>query len=240
MGISELFELNPRLEAETLALDFKKSHRLQIANFLTEDTAKTLEKVLKGLEWRLVLNEAGKHFDIHPMQIEALGIEKLSLIVNAAKQRKHTQFQYLYKNYPVADMIDSGRLEESELKQLFALFNSKAVLSFLNKVTDAGVEFCDMQATNFQAGHFLNHHDDAVAGKNRKFAYVYSLSRDWTTDLGGKLEFFDKDGSRIDAFIPQYNTLSIFSVPIMHQVTPVIEKTTRERLSMTGWFRTNS
>ncbi len=236
----ENFEVNPELNTSLLANAFKKSSRLQIPDFLSQSAAKSILECLKTLDWRLVLNENGKHFDIHPAQIDALGPTKTSLIINAAKQRRHSQFQYLYKNYPIADMVSSGNLSEDVLIRLYETFNSEAVLRFLNQVTCADAEFCDMQATNFQAGHFLNHHDDGVIGKNRKFAYVYSLTPEWTAELGGQLEFFDSNRKMTDAFVPAFNTLSIFSVPVMHQVSPVIEDTQKERISITGWFRTHN
>lgn len=235
---SNIYEINALLDAQSLHTQFAKSKRLQIPNFLPTETANTIEAVLNKLEWRLVLNENGKHFDIHPLQIKALGAEKTTLIVEAAKHRRLSGFQYLYENYPITDMAASGNLKNQTLKRLLATMNSKSVLKFLNTVTEANVEFCDMQGTCYRAGHFLTRHDDGNPGKNRKFAYVYSLCRDWQAEYGGALEFFDEDGDIEASFIPQYNTLSIFSVPIPHHVTPVDETVTTGRYSVTGWFRT--
>jgi len=235
---NNIYDLNSDLQPMDLRLKFAQAQRMQIPNFFPEQTAKEVEAELKALDWRLVLNEAGKHFDIHVSQIEALGAQKTALIIDSAKARAANGFQYLYENYPIADMQASGNLKSACLSKLYRTMNEQTILDFLNQVTDAGVSFCDMQATCYRAGHFLTRHDDGNIGKNRKFAYVYSLCPDWQAEWGGQLQFLNEEGNVEASFIPQYNTLSIFSVPYPHHVSQVSEFVNVPRMSITGWFRT--
>ena len=233
----KVFSPNPQLDVEDLRTSFQAARKLQIEHFFPDEIAHEIERALEQITWNTVLNEGAKHFDIHPIQIDALGPDKYRLIVDAAKTRGRSQFQYLYKNYPIADASASGNLKNETLKTLLLSMNSPAVLGLLNQITGLNVDFCDMQATKFETGDFLNHHDDAVAGKNRKFAYVYGLSRDWKKDWGGLLEFFDNTGALTDAFVPKFNTLSMFEIPIPHQVSPVTNAAKTPRNSITGWYR---
>lgn len=160
------------------------------------------------------------------------------MIIAATKHRKKSQFQYLYENYPITDMAQSGNLKHDVLKCLLATMNHKTILNFLNNITSSTAQFCDMQATCYRAGHFFNRHDDGNIGKNRQFAYVYSLCKDWHADWGGQLQFFDEQDHIKTSLVPKYNTLSIFSVPTPHHVKAVADFAPNPRYSVTGWFRT--
>ena len=217
---------------------FAQTGRLQIRNFLDADFAQKLSQAVSALEWRLVLNEREKHFDIHPAQIKLLGAQKMRLIRQAAQARAGQEFQYLYENYPVHDILRAGKPMNPLIQGLYQVLNSPEFRKRLTKLTGLPVDFCDIQATRYRAGHFLTAHDDAVVGKNRQMAFVLSLSPRWKASWGGRLEFLGGQGAVIDTMIPTFNALSLFRVPQQHQVTKVNIAAKTPRLSLTGWFRT--
>ena len=102
---------------------------------------------------------------------------------------------------------------------------------------DARIAFADAQATRYRPGHVLTGHDDAAEGKNRLYAYVLNLTRDWRADWGGVLAFEGAHGHIEEGFAPAYNALNIFAVPMPHAVTQVASFAPRDRLSITGWLR---
>lgn len=232
------YTINSGLDITALSEEFSVYGRLQIPNFLDAQIAVEIEATLKSLEWQLVLNTKEKHVDIHKFQLDDMGVERAAEIQAFAKSRAATEFAYLYENYPIADMLASGNLKNEVLIQLNRVLNSKGTIDFFNQITKSEVTFCDMQATNYGPGHFLTRHDDGNVGKNRKFAYVFSLCRDWRAEWGGQLQFLDKDGNVTKSLIPKYNTISIFEVPQLHHVSPVSEFTPNPRYSITGWYRT--
>lgn len=232
------YELNDALDIETFREDFAVNRRVQIPNFFDDEVAEDIEQVLKTLDWQLVLKTNEKHVDVYPFQLAEMGAEKAAEIQAYAKSRGAHAFAYLYENYPIADMLASGNLQNDILLQLNETMNSKSVVDFFNAVTGFDVRFCDMQATNYGPGHFLTCHDDGNIGKNRKFAYVFSLCRDWKAEWGGQLQFLDADGNVTQSFVPKYNTVSILEVPQDHHVSQVSEFTPNSRLSITGWYRT--
>lgn len=223
----------------TLTAQFSQRGRLQIRNFLNPDHAQKLRSAVNDLEWRLVLNENEKHFDIHPAQIKQLGPQKMRLIRQAAQARAARGFQYLYENYPVFDILEAGKPLDPFILGIYRSLNAPDFLARLGELTGIPVDYCDIQATQYRSGHFLTAHDDNVAGKNRKMAFVLSLSPRWRASWGGRLEFLGDQNEVIDTLIPTFNALSLFRVPQMHQVTKVSTAAKSSRLSLTGWFRTH-
>jgi Rps23 Pro-64 3,4-dihydroxylase Tpa1-like proline 4-hydroxylase len=94
----------------------------------------------------------------------------------------------------------------------------------------------DGHATRYIAGHFLKDHADESPFERRRFAYVLSVTKDWTVDMGGLLHFMDAGGSVVDTFVPTFNALTIFAVPTPHAVSYVPPWVAGERLSLTGWL----
>ena len=83
-------------------------------------------------------------------------------------------------------------------------------------------------------------HDDDVAGKNRRCAYVLSFCPGWRPDWGGALQFFGPDGNVEGAFTPAHNALSLFRVPMDHSVGVVAPYAGSDRYSITGWLRSGA
>lgn len=231
--------LSDTLEPERLKQAFAKDGRLQISNFLSTESAAALLEACKNIPWRLVLNDGDNHFDISPEQLAALAQDKQKSLIHGAQVRSRTQFQYLFKNYPVADIAAGSGLSEGPVREIYDFMNSKVVLDLLNDVTATSSEFCDMQFTRYETGHFLTLHDDNISVKNRQFAYVLSLSPEWKSGWGGLLQFFKSRASNAvqKSFVPRFNTLSIFKVPTLHQVSRVEPHARVPRLSITGWYR---
>jgi Rps23 Pro-64 3,4-dihydroxylase Tpa1-like proline 4-hydroxylase len=230
--------LNDCQDTCSLNAQFSQHGRVQKHNLIEKSHARELHAALTRLEWRLVLNEGEKHFDIHPLQIKQLGRKKMMAIKNAAKQRAQHSFQYLFENYPIHDAIKAGRSLDTPIERVYKTFNTEQFLQKICYITGEDVSFCDMQATRFRTGHFLTKHDDQVEGKNRRLAFVFSLSEKWRPNWGGQLEFLSPDDDVVEAFCPRFNTLSIFKVPSDHQVSAVKPDAQTSRLSLTGWFRT--
>jgi SM-20-related protein len=232
-----LFRINARLDAHALSQRFAKSDRLQIEDFLELPDARKLAESLEPLDWRLVLNSGSRHVDMHPTQLAALQPAQQAAILAEVKKNAVHHFQYLYENLPVYDMIEAGQLEHRLLKTAYETMNSPAVRDFLTKVTGEATDFCDMQATRFSPGHFLTIHSDNAVGKNRKLAYVLSLTGGWSPTWGGQLQFLDGRDHVTGSFMPRFNALSVFKVPTSHHVSQVANFAPKGRVSLTGWYR---
>lgn len=65
----------------------------------------------------------------------------------------------------------------------------------------------------------------------RELAAVYYLNRDWLPQYGGTLVDLETGQS----YLPEFNTLVVFEVPRMHEVT-VVEVPKHPRYSIFGWW----
>jgi len=231
-------KLNQRLDADALRAAYAAHQRLQIADFLDGEDARALAAGIKDLDWRLVLNSGARHVDLPREQADMMGKARLDAILSEVGRQAATSFQYLYENYPVTDLADTGRLENPHLRAIHELMNSEGVRGLLERVTGRASDFCDMQATRYSAGHFLTvHDDDAGPTKNRQLAYVLSLTEGWSPVWGGQLQFLDGEGGVSASFAPKLNALSVFTVPAPHHVSQVASFAPMGRVSLTGWFR---
>jgi SM-20-related protein len=146
----QLLRINSRLDAHDLSRQFALGGRLQIEDFLELPDAKKLSESLDTLDWRLVLNSGSRHVDLHPNQLAALQPAQQAAILAEVKKNAVNHFQYLYENYPVADIAEAGQLTHPLLANAFETMNSETVRAFLEKVTGTKTDFCDMQATRFR------------------------------------------------------------------------------------------
>jgi Rps23 Pro-64 3,4-dihydroxylase Tpa1-like proline 4-hydroxylase len=156
------------------------------------------------------------------------------LVLDAARRG----FQYRYETIRVPDDAAERQLSSSLLTRFAEFMGSAAVIAYLAELTGlTDIDFADAQATSYRPGDFLTGHHDAVEGKNRRAAYVLSLSPVWRTEWGGLLMFHGEDSAAGDYLVPQFNTLNLFAVPQMHSVSQVASFAAAPRRSITGWLR---
>jgi SM-20-related protein len=86
---------------------------------------------------------------------------------------------------------------------------------------------------------YQKHFDQFIGRNERKVSCILYLNEDWTKDDGGALRMYldQKNQNNYIDITPQAGTLVVFlSEEFLHEVLPA----KRERISLTGWFRTRS
>lgn len=217
---------------------FKREGKILIPNILSDDSAVSLTEYLLGREeWNLVFRSQAKHYDISANGFEELPEKEQNEFKQAIYGSAQNDFGYMYKNYPIFDLVETGNCEK-QLEGFLSFLNSEAVLSTIGRITGLeNIEYADAQATRYEPGHFLTSHDDKVPGKNRLAAFVFNLTSSWSPDWGGNLQFYEDDQSVSDVFVPRFNSLSLFLVGNKHGVSVVSPFAKRPRMAITGWFR---
>ncbi|MBB5519542.1 Rps23 Pro-64 3,4-dihydroxylase Tpa1-like proline 4-hydroxylase [Amphiplicatus metriothermophilus] len=213
--------------------------RAQIPDVLEPDAAK---RILTRLEmaprWNLAADCAGRHVDLDAKGMEARPAKDRAQFMALVHEQARDGFGYLFNNIPIYDIYHNRKTQSHPLNEVYELLNSAPMLELARHVTGCDdIGFADAQATRYLPGHFLTEHDDNVAGKNRRAAYVLSLTAKWRPDWGGLTLFLDEHGCVEEAFAPKFNTLSIFLVPQRHAVSVVAPFAGGARYSITGWFR---
>ncbi len=104
----------------------------------------------------------------------------------------------------------------------------------LNRALFLGLEDFECHFALYAPGAFYLRHLDRFRDDDRRtVSAVFYLNEDWQAEQGGALRLYPADGSEHDV-LPQAGTLALFlSADMPHEVLPA----TRERLSLTGWFR---
>ena len=104
----------------------------------------------------------------------------------------------------------------------------------LNQAFYLGLEDYESHFALYPSGAFYQKHLDRFRDDDRRtVSAVYYLNDDWQPDQGGALRLYLQDGAELDV-LPTAGTLALFiSAELPHEVLPA----TRERWSLTGWFR---
>jgi SM-20-related protein len=106
--------------------------------------------------------------------------------------------------------------------------------SALNQAFYLGLEDFECHFACYPPGAFYQKHLDRFRDDDRRtVSAVYYLNEAWQTEQGGALRLYLADETELDV-LPSAGTLVLFiSAELPHEVLPA----TRERLSLTGWFR---
>lgn len=104
----------------------------------------------------------------------------------------------------------------------------------LNQAFYLGLEDFECHFACYAPGAFYQRHLDRFRDDDRRsVSAVFYLNEDWLPEQGGALRLYLPDGGEHDV-LPQACTLALFmSADMPHEVLAA----TRERLSLTGWFR---
>ncbi|MEY5008281.1 MAG: hypothetical protein RL764_1597 [Pseudomonadota bacterium] len=215
---------------------------VQIPNFLPEKLAEKLYLFLQGNEdWHQIINSGEKTFELPRMARSTMSDTQKTDLDTAIYAGARFGFQYRYETIRVPDSAEA-RADKSDPLTAFAQFMTQSAQAGVlqSVVGRADIILADAQATAYSPGDFLTRHDDAVAGKGRVAAYVMGLTPGWRIEWGGLLLVHQDDGVRVDGYCPAFNTITLFTVPILHSVSEVTRAAPYRRISVTGWLRTNN
>lgn len=226
------------LDAEALRDAFAEHGRVAIPDFLGgADAALLRDHLRRRDDWSQVLNAGDKVYDLDRATRDALSPEQRSALDRAVHAGARHGFQYRYEAIRVPDDDDARRAAGGPLCDFARFLSSGPARDLLRVITGrADIAFADAQATAYAPGDFLTEHDDAVAGKHRRAAYVFGLTPGWRAEWGGLLMFHTQAG-RVEGWVPAFNTLSLFSVPQPHSASAVTQAAPSRRYSITGWLR---
>jgi SM-20-related protein len=224
------------IDADAARAAYARDGHVRLQPFLTDGAATAcLAELKQRPDWVQVLNSGDKVFDLPRAARDAMTAEQRAALEQAVLAGARAGFQYRYEalrlpdgNQPAGDALVAGWP---------AFLSSGPVRELLRAITGAeDIDFADGQATAYGPGDFLTGHDDAVPGKQRRAAYVFSLNPLWRVEWGGLLLFHDGE-TRVRGMAPAFNSLDIFAVPQMHSVSMVTGSVPNRRYSITGWLR---
>lgn len=237
-GAPEL-RIDPRLRTDVVQAVMGRFGRIHIPGFLEHAGAlAAYEAISAAIPWQMHYNDGEQVFDVPAAEFDALPADERGALLRPIYLRARLGFQYLYDSFPLSDHHERGDYLDLPLMKVFEFMKSEPVLEFARRITGVReIARVDAQATRYRPGHFLTSHDDRDDGNGRVAAYVLNLTPAWRTDWGGILEFPDKDGHVVEGYMPAFNALNLFKVPVVHLVSHVAPSAGGVRLSVTGWFK---
>jgi len=231
--------VSPLINATDYRAEYKSSGFVQIDNFLDTSVAEAIYDALNRdtpfdqVYWDSADNRVVKIAD-HDWK--ALSQEQKNSITQPLQPSD--EFGFWYENFSMISAYQEQRHKHSILHKVLESLNSPEYHGLMKSITGLpNFKLLDAQATRYRANHFLTKHSDQNEQHLRHAAYVLSFSKNWCEDNGGSLDFFDEQGQRTRRCFPRFNTLTLFSVPQVHEVVKVDSSCLDDRLSITGWIR---
>ena len=227
------FELDATLDLQMLKDGFKKKGRLYIPMILRTVDAQRLHNCLhRDMDWGMLVcagPSMGRQY-ISPDKIKTLaGIEERTLLDAA----------YAHAGKCGSHIYDSTPLHQRELQlppamaQFLSFLNSNTFLEFVRAVTGMeDITRASAQAVRFRIGHFFGFHVDVDRPGKQRASCVFNLSDHWMAQWGGLLQFKGADGHIDEAYVPRFNSLSIFAASQEHAVSCVSPAADRARYSV--------
>lgn len=234
-----MYRLNPDLDIGGLAAAFARYGRVRIRSLVSAEQAERLAAWLRAREdWLQVINSGETLIELDRQTRAAMEPAQRTALDQAVRAGARYSFQHRYEALRVPD-DDAARAARCDPLAAFARFLSSApVIAILRNICGAAdIAFADAQATAYAPGDFLTAHDDNVAGKGRRAAYVFGLNPAWRPEWGGLLLFHGDGAGPVEAYVPEMNCLNLFSVPQVHSVTEVSAAAPYRRYAVTGWLR---
>lgn len=231
--------LNPQLDLAAYHDQLQQRGWIVIQNALREEVAELLHDVLtQQVPWSLAYVDQEGSKKVWADDLLRLDQAALQAIKQKALQQARVGFSFLYDTYMMITAYQERRDPQLPLHKVTEYINQQEWLNTMRAITgETSIIKTSAQATRYRAGHYLTRHNDLKADESRYAAYVMNFTKTWQADWGGLLQFIDEEGRVTDTVTPQFNTISLFTTPIMHCVSPVAEYAANDRLTITGWLR---
>lgn len=227
------------VDRSPLATEYAAHGIVRIASFLPEQRAVELHQELRNRnDWKQVFNSGDKLFELDRETRSALNSDRRTELDAAIYAGAREGFQYRYETIRVPDEENARQASDDQLARLALDLSGGETRKLFRLITGAqDIRFADAQATAFSPGDFLTGHDDRFPGKDRRAAYVLSLTPTWRIEWGGLLMMHGDEEVATRAYAPLLNVLTLFRVPQMHSVSEVSRAAPFRRYSVTGWLR---
>ena len=229
--------LNPALDVAALAEEFSRNRRIQIRDLFVPEAAESLHQCLATeVPWGLAYIDGEEYTLLAADTIKGYTRADWAKLNERVQMRNGDKFQFLYNSYMMITAYKEKRAPGSLLHGMVEWINSPEFIQLLRSVSAVGnIMGADAQATRYVPGHFLKKHSDQVTGQYREVAYVINLTKGWQADWGGLLHFMDEGGQVTETYMPTFNSLTLFRVPMWHHVSYVSPLATGARYAITGW-----
>jgi len=229
--------LNQNLDIKELQRAYSANKRINIKNAFDVNVAyKVLISLENDIPWQLAYMEQGVPSLLSAKQLAGMTDDQLMEIYNRIIQQGALGFQFCYYHYSVTDENLVTCPDESYIYAFSEFLCSERFFELARSITGVTeIRNIEIQTARYTGGNYLLMHNDSQKPK-RRVAFVLNLTREWHVDWGGLLHFISRDGQVTETFVPTFNSLTFFTVPVLHKVSYVMPFVKQSRYSVTGWL----
>lgn len=177
---------------------------------------------------------------ISPKEIASLAQQAKSLHLTGGMHKAKTGVGDMKSSTLRGDFIHWIEASNASKAEMFYLNTMAELQLAINQTFFLGLFELESHFAIYPPGTSYQKHLDQFIGKEeRKVSCILYLNENWRSEDGGQLRMYldKKDENHFIDISPQAGTLVVFlSSDFLHEVLPA----TRERISLTGWFRTRS
>lgn len=232
-------ELNPDIDVEALARDYAAKKRIHIPNIFTEETAEQIYAVLdKQVPWELTWFDGEVDQYTSFAELNAMAPQERAAFTQRIAAQPNKGFGFAYNTFKFHERFADGKYPDHPLHAVDNFIASPQMVEFFRTLTgDGEINAGGGHATWYAPGHFLSIHTDKIPRKDRRAAFVFNFTKTWRPDWGGELKFYPPQPTRVEeAYLPDFNSLNVFTVPVAHSVGYVAPFALYPRVAITGWY----
>ena len=185
-------DINQEIDLSSAATTLASRGRVQIHDFVSPESAKTLHDLLQQHDdWYLSYNEGADNFETREAEFTALSMEQKHRFTAGVYRRARSGFQYLFKQYYISQAVASGENQGHPIHAVHEWVTGEDFLGLMRHVTERDdIQTSDSYASLYGPGHFLTRHDDRHPTHQRIGAWVLSMTPEWDENWGGHIAFY--------------------------------------------------
>lgn len=230
--------LNPALNPEDFSSAYANEKFVQIPDVFEADTAVAITNAFQQIPWRLCYYDPEQGtIQLTQDEIQKIGQQGMAERMQKVMALASRNHGYCYNTFHLTRGADAT--QNHPIHQLTDFLQSREFLDFGEKlIGHSRLTQVDAHATLYTRGSFLTRHVDEGFNHERRAAFTLSFCENWQTDWGGLLMFLDKQTTDVtSAWVPRFNTLTVFDGLKVHSVSPISAFAGAGRYSVAGWFR---
>ncbi len=228
--------INPAIDPADFAPAYASRKFVQIPELFEPHIASAIFEAVQSVPWRLCYHDPDQGVvQLTQENIQSIGQQGMAERMQKVMALASRNHGYCYNTYHLTEHADPSH----PIHQLTEFLQRDEFLNFGGKIIEhANLTQVDAHATLYTRGSFLTRHVDEGLNRERRAAFTLSFCENWQTDWGGLLMFLDQQTTDVtSAWVPRFNTLTIFDGLRVHSVSPVAPFAGAGRYSIAGWFR---
>jgi hypothetical protein len=218
------FKLDSTLDVPRLKTAFQRKGRLLIPRILqTSDAQRLYEHLSRDLDWGVTFAGDGTHrYFLSPGQYKELDAAQEREVVAIAYESRGSDGSHLFASRQVDGDTHTRASDHSLLARFVDFLNSSEFLDFSRYITGIDdLRSVSAAASCYRPGYFYAFHKDYTNSAQHLASFVFNLSPKWKHEWGGLLQFKDSEGCLEEAYLPRFNSLSMFLTSHEHAVSIV-------------------